>query len=210
MQRLTDPLKALELVSFLWHALMRFSDLVISMSRKAFASLKGSLRAEVIDRRAASALDLMRGMEALEAVMEDEALDLATTRTKAIEIIARFKNVVNPNKAEATRQMLIEEHRRVDALIRPLLGLDLASAMDGVAMQSINLLRDLVDNKKLRLPSGDAPCRDPWTKLVNERDDPEKAYHPFIASTLEEAHRALRHGDCTYPTAKTTAARTNC
>lgn len=33
LQRLTDPLKALELVSFLWHALMRFSDLVITMSR---------------------------------------------------------------------------------------------------------------------------------------------------------------------------------
>jgi len=186
LERLTDPLKAIELVSFLWLALMRFSDLVISMSRKAFASLKGSLRAEVTDRRAASALELMRGMEALEAVMDDETLDLVTTRNKALEIIAKFKNVVNPNKAEVTREMLVEEHRRVDALIRPLLGLDLDSAKDGVAMRSIELLRDLVDSKKTRLPPGDAPCRDPWTKMVNQRDDPEKAYHAFVAVTLEE------------------------
>lgn len=192
LQRLTDPLKTLELVSFLWHALMRFSDLVIAMSRKAFASLKGALRASVTDRHAASALDLMRGMEAVEQVMEDQALDLVATRTKTLEIISKFKNVVNPNKAEVTRQLLIEEHRRVDALLRPLLGLDLQSEKDGVAIQSIELLRDLVDGKKTRLPPGDAPCRDPWTKLVNERDDPEKAYHAFVAATLEEAHRALR------------------
>jgi len=194
LERLTDPLKALELVSFLWHSMMRNTDMCIHMSRKEYAKIKGSCRAAVTLQRAASSLELMRGLEEIEAVVENKELDLESTRAKTLEIIRRFR-AVNPNTSEATRELLLEEHHKIDALVRPLIALDLESNKDGVAIQSIEMLRDLMDRKKRELPSGDAPCRDPWDKLVNQNDDPDKAYKAFVTATLEEAHRALRHGE---------------
>jgi TnpA family transposase len=194
IERLTDPLRTLELVSFLWHTLMRQSDLVIQMSRKAFATLKTSLRAQVAEKNAASALDLMRGMEDIRSVIETEELDLKATREKTSEILARFVGVVNPNKSEATRELLTKEYGTVEGLVRPLLDLDLEATKDGVAKQSVEILRGLLDAKKKRL-SGDAPCKDPWNDLVNKNSDPEGAFRAFAAATLDEAHRALRMGE---------------
>lgn len=194
IERLTDPLRTLELVSFLWHTLMRQSDLVIQMSRKAFATLKTSLRTQVAEKNAASALDLMRGMEDIRSVIETEELDLKATREKTSEILARFVGVVNPNKSEATRELLTKEYGTVEGLVRPLLDLDLEATKDGVAKQSVEILRGLLDAKKRRL-SGDAPCKDPWNDLVNKNSDPEDAFRAFAAATLDEAHRALRMGE---------------
>jgi len=174
---------------------MRNSDLVIQMSRKAFATLKTSLRAEVGERNAASALDLMRGIEEIKSVMESDDLDLGVTRQRTLEIIARFMGIVNPNKAEATRELLAKQDKKVEALIRPLFELDLEGNADGIAMKSVEMLKDLYQKKKKRLSGGKAPCKGPWERLVNEAADEEHAFRAFVAATLEETHRALRNGD---------------
>ncbi len=196
IERLTDPLRTLELVSFLWHTLMRQSDLVIQMSRKAFATLKTSLRTQVGETNAASALDMMRGIEEIKTVMETDALDLDTTRQQTMEIVSRFLGKVNPNKSEATRELLAKEYSKVEGLIRPLLDLELEGTDNGVAKQSVEMLKELLDSKKKRLPNhGDAPCKPPWDRLVNENTDPDDAFRAFAASTLDETHRALRTGE---------------
>ncbi|HEX4892073.1 MAG TPA: Tn3 family transposase [Hyphomicrobiaceae bacterium] len=196
IERLTDPLRALELVSFLWHTLMRNSDLVIQMSRKAFASLKSTLRTEVGERMAASALELMQGIEEIKGVMEAEDLDLDSTRQRTLEIISRFIGTVNSNKSEATRELLTKQHHQVESLMRPLVDLDLESDQRGVAIQSVEVVRDLFDAKNKRLPPGvKAPCSGPWNKLVNQNEDSEAAYYAFVAAALEETHRALRRGE---------------
>lgn len=194
IERLADPLRTLELVCFLWHTLMRQSDLVIQMSRKAFATLKTSLRRQVAEKNADSAPDLMRGMEDIRAVVETKELDLEATRKMTLEILARFVGVVKPNKSEATRELLAKEYGAVESLVRPLLDLDLEASKDGVAKQSVEMLRELFDDKKKRLP-GKAPCKNLWDDLVNKNPSPEDAFRAFAAATLDEAHRALRTGE---------------
>lgn len=196
IERLTDPLRALELVSFLWHTLMRNTDLVIQMSRKALTSLKTTLRTEVGELRAASALELMQGIEEIKGVMESDDLNLDSTRQRTLEIISRLIGTVNPNKSEATRELLAKQHHQVESLMRPLVALDLESDQHGVAIQSVEAVRDLFDAKKKRLPPGvKAPCNGPWNKLVNQNEDSEAAYYAFVAAALEETHRALRRGE---------------
>lgn len=199
VERLAEPSRSLEVVCFLWFTLMRNSDLVVQMSRKALATMKSNARQTVAETNAASALSLMRGIEDIKLVMESTDLDLEATRTKTLEIVSRFMNVVNPNKSDAVRELLAKDPRRVEGLLKPLLGLDLRGGEGSPAMDAIKILKKMKPGENLLPPGNNAPCKPLWDKLVNQANDPADAYAAYVAATLEELHKELRNGGIYVP-----------
>lgn len=199
VERLTEPTRSLEVVSYLWFTLMRNSDLVVQMSRKALATLKSNARQTVSELNAASAVKMMHGIEDIKAILESSDLDLDQTRKQGLEIVSRFASVVNPNKSEAVRGLLTKEPAKVEALLKPLLALDLHGGKGSIAMDAIKLLKKLKPGDKT-LPKGkDVPCNQPWDQLVNGSEDRTEAYNAFMASTLEALHQELRAGGVYVP-----------
>lgn len=199
VERLAEPTRSLEVVSFLWFSLMRNSDLVVQMSRKAFATMKSNARVTVAETNAASALTLMRGIEDIKAVMEEADFDLKATREKTLEIIGRFMNVVNPNKSDAVRELLANEPRKIEDLLKPLLALDLRGDGDSPAMIAVKILKRMKPGDRVLPPGTKAPCKSVWDRLVNQGGDPTQAYHAFLAATLDDLHRELRAGGVYVP-----------
>lgn len=195
-ERLSDDIKAVEIVCFLKFTLMELTDSAIYLAGRRCSDLVRSAAARVLSKQASSASELQREREVIKAVLYAESVSDSHKIEQLKTLIPRDgKELGSLSRAALVRQALAEDSQRVAVLLSSLADFDVKGDESQRSLKQLRALRELDQQGAKELPAGfDVSVAEPvWHELVNHTDR-KKALAALRASAVTSIRKGLRGG----------------
>jgi TnpA family transposase len=203
LREITEPRRTLEIAALLSSLASRQSDVVLQLIEMRINELWRKAQEHV----KADPLPVLPDEVALElyGAVDDPAMSDADYRLKARQLLASWGKTASrarTSRAAKVRERLTEDWRRLRALLKIVIPLDVCGEENDDVVHALKNLEDCYPNqwtdlwKDAHVPSGRA-----WRTLI-ESPDREQAFRAYEAATLWGLRRGLRNGSLWLPEAQ--------
>ena len=201
LKRLREPRRTVEIGCWLRLQLLTLTDTVLEQMNRRVGQLWAEARQSVEARAEQELARYRAGMDAICLALEDPDLEPDAFREALREAAAPFMDTgPRRSKAQAIRREMAREPRRLRALMRQVVSLDLETRDTTGLRLAIDALRALYEDGRGDIPS-DVVCKLPPAarRLIEQAGDGEARFAAFEVAAAMLLKRALSNGQASAP-----------
>jgi TnpA family transposase len=185
----------LEIVCFLRMTLMELTDVALYMAGRRVNDLVRHATTRVEAKQARGVSHYRERQEQIRSIVHDDETPTEQRIQSLKELLPKNEREAQYTRAALVRQSLVDDGKRVAAVLNSFVGLEVQGPASDPAMKQIAALKDLHARKLTELPTDfDIKLVDStWRELLLEPDR-ARALAAFRAATLTSVRRAFRAG----------------